>query len=187
MIDPRRYLDATQLKDYEEYRRVWNRCAGDGTHHWLRITASNPTPIQVEHAIPYQSPYKDHMSVCHPSGNFIAQLMAGGVHPPIEAHHEQKILLIAKSGEYAVVRQIEASKWCFENGPMEGAYVVDNRRCHEEIGEPMSYADAIEYCVMKDVPHEVWDKKYNQPRFWICKRETLPHRLLRYGWEMANV
>jgi hypothetical protein len=144
-------------------------------------------PVEVNHCIPYndQFDFDNTISVCHPSGWFIAELMAGGIHPPIEAFHEQQLLIFGENDAVEVVRKIDAPKWRAQHG-MKGEYVIQNSRCHLERGDSMSYDEAIEFTMMKDVPQQVWGKSHNTPQYWIIPKDMLINRTLRNSWKLID-
>jgi hypothetical protein len=145
------------------------------------------SPVEINHCVPYENPHDldGTCPVMHPSGRFIAELMHGSIHPPITAHWNRKLLLVAESGKYEVVDQIDAAEWRAKNGPIKHEVVVENRECHLKVEQPLTYDEAIEYCIMKDIPRQVWDQNYtgsNRQKFWIIEREDLMGRELRNSW-----
>ena len=188
MIDISNYLTEEQMNDYIAYIELRKQADREGWHHWHRIANSRETikQEQVKHCIPFEGDIDGPAPVLHPSDRFISELMAGNIHPPIDAVHNQKLLLIAKSGKYEVVSKIDAAEWREKNGPLEGEIVVDNRRCHEEVVGPMSYAQAIEYCILKDIPRKIWDQSFgsNYQQFWIISKDVLKDRTYRNAWKL---
>lgn len=191
MINVEKHLTPDQLKDWRDYKRVWNETWSNGTHHWLRIARSRNElkPVDVEDCVPYTPPYDldAPCAVLHPSPRFIAELMQGGIHPPLAALLNQKILLIAKSGKSEVVRKIDADEWRAVNGPIAGEYVVDNREAHLKVEGPLTYEQAIEYTIMKDIPVAVWGRQHNQRQFMVVKKTSLPDRSNRNSWKLADM
>jgi hypothetical protein len=191
MINIEKHLTPDQLEDYREYRRVWNEAWANGSHHWLRIAKSRNElePVHVEDCVPYAPPYDldAPCAVLHPSPRFIAELMAGGIHPPLSALLEQQLLIIAKDGTSAVVSKVEAEEWRAKHAPIAGEYVVDNRRAHLEVEGPLTYEQAIEYTIMKDIPVAVWGRQHNQRQFMVVKKASLPDRSNRNSWKLADM
>jgi hypothetical protein len=190
MIDLRKYLTPNQLADCVDYFELRARAWDEGWHHWRRIEQSinRIDSQQVEHCIPFEENPDQTMKVLHPSPRFISELMAGGIHPPIDAVHNQKLLLIAKSGKYKVVSKLNAPEWRKENGPIEHEIVVDNRRSHTETERALSYEEAIEYCIKKDIPMSVWGIRNNKPKFAIVERSVMPtDRTHRNNWKLKDL
>ena len=192
MINLEKYLTKEQLETFVEYAEMRERAFEEGWHHWQRIARSRSkvTPVEVEHCVLYEHPY-DLEATCpvmHPSGRFLAELMAGGIHPPIEAVHNQQLLIISKSGEYTVVSKRDAAEWREQHAPIATEIVVDNRRCHNEVEGPMSYEQAIEYCILKDIPRRVWDESnnHNYQKFWIVNKDTVKDRTYRNAWQLIS-
>ncbi len=185
------YLTSDQLANFLDYKHVWQKYWEAGTHHWQRIEASRHKlkPVQVDHCIPFTPPYdlEAPCAVLHPSPRFIAELMHGGIHPPLSAVLEQKILLIAKSGESAVVTYQNAPEWRAKNGPIEHECIVDNRRAHLQTEGPLTYEQAIEYTICKDIPVAVWGRQHNQRQFAIVKKSALPDRSTRNSWKLSDM
>jgi hypothetical protein len=189
---PRRFLTGDDLAAYNDYIELRSRAWREGWHHWHRIAQARDwlEPVEVQHAIPYTRPGDPDggMSICHPSGWCVAELMAGNIHPPIDAILGQRLLLIANNGEHAVVDYVDAEEWRRLNGPIKHEAVVDNRRAHTETAGPMTYEQAIEWIVMKDVPSAVWSKRHNRLQFAIVPRSAIPSdRSNRNAWRLADV
>jgi len=191
MINIEAHLNADQLEAYRDYKRVWKESWQAGTHHWQRIAKAreDTQPVDVEHCVPYSPPYdmEAPCAVMHPSPRFIAELMAGGIHPPLSALLEQQLLIIAKDGTSAVVPKVEAAEWRAKHAPIAGEYVVDNRRAHLEVEGPLTYEQAIEYAIMKDIPVAVWGRQHNQRQFIVVKKALLPDRANRNSWKLADM
>jgi hypothetical protein len=190
MIDLRKHLTPNQFADCVDYFELRARAWDEGWHHWQRIEASRNRiePVQVEHCAPFNLDPDEPVKVLHPSPRFISELMAGGIHPPIDAVHSQKLLLIAKSGEHVVIDKLLAHQWRKDHGPIEHEVVVDNRRAHLEREQALTYEQAIEYCVKKDVPFEVWGKRHNRPKFAIVPRTSIPSdRTHRNDWKLKDL
>lgn len=191
MINIEQHLSSDQLEAYRDckaqLKEVWSR----GEHPWQRMAASRDEiqPIEVRDCVPYVLPYDldAPCAVMHPTPWFVSELMRGGIHPPLSAQLEQKLLIIAESGKSAVVTKLEAPEWRAVNGPIKGEYVVDNRRYLTEVEGPLTYEQAIEYCIMKDIPVAVWGCQHNDRRFVITRKENLPDRSTRGSWKFADM
>jgi hypothetical protein len=191
MNEIKKHLSRAQYAEFRDYVELRKRAEREGWHHWHRIAGSRDIvePVEVKHCIPYTQPYDldAPIAVCHPSGRFIAELMLGGIHPPLDALQSQKLLIIGEDGKADVVDKVDAPQWRNDHG-MRTEYVVQNSRAHLETEEPMSYEAAIEYTLQKDVPYKVWGKKHNRLEFRIVKREALPaSRTFRNQWKMSDI
>jgi hypothetical protein len=52
---------------------------------------------------------------------------------------------------------------------------------------PLTEEEAIQYLIMKDIPHRVWRKEHNKQLFKIVKRDQLPtDRTFRDAWKVYN-
>lgn len=190
MIDLSEHLDEQQLSEYEDYIQVLNESIENGRDHEARIRAFRKIikPVKIDHCIPFSDPYDldQPLKVFHPSSRFIAELMHGGIHPPLSAHIAQKRLIVAKSGASAVVSKVDAEEWKSLNAPISAEYVIDNRLCHTETEGPLTYEQAIEYAIVVSLPVSVWGREHNQRQFYIIEKTDLPNRDLRNSWEFAT-
>ena len=199
--EPTDFLNKEQTEIYWQWKKESIQHWKNGTHAWQRLTSERSTIKMVEPqwAAMWECPYEDGggapMKVTNPSGRCLGELVRGGIHCPIEAHWESKILVIAKDGQYTVVRQIDAEevriKMRINNGGIANEFVVDYRRPHNEIGGPMSVQEAHEYIFAKDVPQYVWgrERKYNKPKFCIVPYTMVPaedKRHLRNAWRLSD-
>lgn len=196
--NPLHYLKPAERGIYAEY--VSQRIAHmeRGTHYWQRIAAARDRIKlkqlmgelpPVEHAIPYADPYDldAPVRVCHPSPMCVHELMVGGIHPPVEAHLETKLLLINEDGSGDVVAKHEALAYRQKHS-VKSEIVVDYRRCHDETMGPLTYQQAIEWILQKDVPVEVWARDHNRPQFAIVPRSAIPKdRTNRNAWKLADL
>lgn len=191
-MSPETYLTGAQHTAYLQYQADKASAWAKGLHYWQRIAASRITvsPVEVPYVAAWHDPYEPEspMKVTTASGRCIGELMAGGIHPPLEAHMAAKILLVGKSGKHVVVDQIDAPEWRRRLGELEGEWIVDYRRCHAETEGPLCLEDAIEYVTMKDVPQYVWGVKRNRRHFAIMERSRLPKdRKLRNAWKLEEM
>ncbi len=192
MIDPRKYLDEKQRAEYDAYIAVRNQALKDGTHHWCRIAKSRDEiqTVEVEHCIPYADQYDldAPLKVCHPSPRCVAELMAGGIHPPIEALNAQRLLFVLDDGSSEVVSRLDAPRFRAQHGErIQHEIVVENSRAHQEAMGPLTYEQAIEWIVLKDIPVDVWGREHNSPQFWIARRDELPAtRQYRNAWKLRQ-
>ena len=180
--------------EHSEYLQLRQRALREGWHHWLRIAASRDRipAVEVLHCIPFTDPYDldAPTKVLHPSPRFIAELMAGGIHPPIEALHNQRLRLETDDG--TISSAIECTK--LEAPAIRAKHkvtsetVIDNSAAHLTVGMPMSYEAAIEYCVMLDIPHDVWGVEHNRRMWAIVPRSSMPtDRTHRNEWKLRDI
>lgn len=191
-MTPETYLTGAQHTAYLQYQEDKAVAWAKGLHYWQRIAASRHfvEPVDVPYVGAWHDPFEAAapMKVTTPSGRCISELMKGGIHPPLEAHLGAKILLVAKSGKYDVVDQIDAPEWRQRHGEIVNEWIVDYRRCHAETAPPMGLEDAIEYVLMKDVPHYVWGTKRNRRMFAVMDRSRIPKdRRLRNAWKLEEL
>lgn len=205
---------------FEEYKAINIQAQSEGWHHWFRISEAGYylDPVEVEHCIAYTCPFRlDEvpMQVCNPNGMFIAELMAGGIHPPIEVLHNQKLRMVMSDdlidrssaeprrnilplipegatplggGFYEVIcTKLEAPSWRARMR-RHSEQVVDNADAHLTVAMPMSYRDALEFVMMKDVPFECWGLQHNKPMVAIVPRTALPSdRTHRNEWRLKDL
>jgi hypothetical protein len=157
---------------------------------WILSVDNN---VEVKHCIPFQHPFDldAPMPVCHPSGNFLKELMNGGVHPRIEDFHEQQILMIDENGDGVIASKLDAAGVRSDMENFKSEYVIQNSACHLNAGGPMSYEEAIEFVLLKDVPKQVWHEDYtkhhNRPQFYIAEKHLFMDRTHRNAWDLGLV
>jgi len=176
--------------EYNEYVKLNNRAWEEGWHHWHRISRSRGKipKVEVDHCIPYEVPWDDDATcaVLHPAPDFIGELMAGGIHPPIEALHGMKSRLKTDTGEEFEALKIDIPRIRAKYNIVE-EIVTDNSEAHLWVCGPMSYELAIEYCIQKDIPWEVWGKTHNRLHYAIIERTSLPERNFRDAWKLDYI
>ena len=176
--------------EYNEYVALRTRAMNEGWHHWQRIANSRDRIPQVEvtHCVPFQCQYdlEAPVKVLHPSPRFIGELMHGYIHPPIEAFHNQMLEFKLEDGTFHQCKAIDAPAFRAKHKPV-GEVVIDNSQAHLQTALPMSYEDAINFCIMKDIPVDVWGKKHNKEQFAIIEKSTLPDRKTRNNWSLGEV
>ena len=189
------YLKPAEQQAYSAYVAVRMAHMEAGTHCWqrlgragdlikLKLNTTNELP-SIDHAIAYSPPGNQGgaATICHPSPRCIYELMIGGVHAPVDAHLTSKLLLINSDGSGDVMEKWEAGRYRRVNDVV-GEYVVDYRRVHDETLPPLSYEDAIEWVMQKDVPHEVWSSGQG---FAIVNRSSIPKdRTNRNAWKLKD-
>lgn len=191
-MSPTEFLTGAQATTYLQYREDRARALESGTHYWQRIAASREKvqPVNCEYVGVWEDPLSPDqpLKVTSPSGRCLGELMAGGIHPSIEAHWGAQVLLVSQDGRHAVVEQIDAPKMRRELAPLVGEWVVDYRRCHAETMGPLTLTQAVEWVMKKDVPNYVWGVKRNRPYFAIIRRDQLPKsRAFRKCWRLRDV
>lgn len=192
MIDPRKYLDEKQRVEYDAYIAVRNRTLKDGSHYWCRIAKSRDEIklFEVEHCIPWADQYDldAPVRVTHPSPRCVAELMAGGIHPPIEALNSQQLLFVLDDGSSEVVGRLDAPRYRAQHGDrIKHEIVVENSRAHQEVMGPLTYEQAIEWIILKDIPMDVWGRQHNSPQYCIVIRDALPKdRTNRNHWKLSD-
>lgn len=153
-------------------------------------SAHHLPPAKVEHCIAWEDPYEIDapMKVTHPNPRCVAELMAGGIHPPVDAHWMAQVRIVSADGRSQVVAAINAPEVRRDLAPVVYEEIVDYSRCHNETIGPLSYDEAIEYILQKDVPKHVWGMTYNRTMFAIVRRDQIPSdRTFRNQWRLANV
>lgn len=198
MIDILRYLKPDEKSAYADYVTRRMDHMQRGTHYWQRIAKARDAikfkqfkgelPA-ITHAIPYTDPYdlEAPVRVCHPAAMCVHELMVGGIHPPADAHLTTKLLLINADGSGDVVEKHAALAYR-QSHDVKSEHVIDYRRCHDEAMGPLTYAEAIEWILQKDVPIEVWGRQHNRPQFAIVPRSSIPSdRTNRNAWRLADL
>lgn len=180
------FLTEEQQQTMAEYVELRERALEEGWHYWCRLDDSFET---VDHCIAWVDPFDldAPIRVAHPSPTFIGQLMKGGIHPPVAAHHNAQILLVSKSGDYRVVKQVDAPRARHEMKPILAELVVDYTDVHTQVMGALSYEDSIQYCLKKDVPVDVWgsDVARNRCMYSVIRRSDLPQeRHNRQLWRL---
>lgn len=195
--------------EYSVYIELRNKAWNEGWHHWQRIAKSRThvKPANVEHCVVFNDPYDldAPVRVLHPDRRSVAELMAGGIHPPIEAIHAQRLRLVGSDGEVAECSRLEAPavRWRMNNkvtilqDEETGAVtkhttvsetVIDNSAAHLTVAMPMTYEQAIEWIIQKDIPFDVWGRQHNRPQFAIINKAALPKtREHRNSWRLSNL
>lgn len=193
------YLEHAEQQAYAAYVAARAAHMEAGTHCWMRMAraqdrikfvwVNEPTRLaNVEHAIPYEDSLDGPVKVLYPAPNCVAELMLGGVHAPIEAHLEHRLLMINSDDSGDVIHKYEEGQY-LKTHDVVGQYVVDYRRVHDEVMVPLTYEEAIEWIMMKGVPYEVWANHHQQNRkkFAIVHRSQIPSdRIHRNAWEFAQ-
>lgn len=187
-VDPRDYLTSDQIKDYEDYRKIRERANIERWSHWHRIVKARQhlRIVPVPHHIAWLDDREEGKParITTPAPQFIAELMLGGVHPPIDAFWRLQLLTFGKDGHVEVIPRWKEEIFEHEHGGIAHQIAVDARRHHLETIEPMSYEDAIEFTLMKDVPSFVWAGGHNTKKYAIITQENLPKtRLFRNAWQ----
>jgi hypothetical protein len=188
---PSHLLTPEQLATYQAYRQELAQHVAEGTSLRQRYLRAHQTltPVETDLVCVWEDPNEldAPMRITHPSARYLAQLMAGGVHPPIEAHHGTLLLIVSKQdGRHRVCRRIEREKVRRELGPEFSEYLVDARLVQKETAGPMTVEQAVEYVIQKDVPAYVWKEEHNRPMFKIIKRDQLPtSRQFRDAWRLG--
>lgn len=107
-----------------------------------------------------------------PSDSWLKEAMSGNL-PPIWVHWQ-----LQSDEEKAISKGRHDN---FKHDPKKLALQDTAPR----IG-PLTEEEAMEYLVMKDVPHRVWAVEYNRPMFKIVKTEQIPSdRTWRNSWKLA--
>ncbi len=194
---------------HADYIALRQRAEREGWHHHSRIARSRDriSAVEVQHCVAFTDPYDldAPVKVLHPSPRCVAELMAGGVHPPIEAVHAQRLRLVGSDGEVAECSRLEAPavRWRMNNkvtilqDEETGAVtkrttvsetVIDNSSAHLTVAMPMTYEQAIEWIIQKDIPFDVWGKQHNRPMMAIVPRTAIPkNRTHRNNWKLKDL
>ena len=107
-----------------------------------------------------------------PSDNWMADAMAGLL-PPISVYwslqdDEQKAIDEGRHEGFKHDPEKYAAQW---TAPRLG---------------PLTEEEAMEYLVMKDIPHRVWAVEHNRPMFKIVRTEDVPSdRQFRNAWRLT--
>ena len=177
--------------NYPDYIALRQRAEREGWHHWCRIAQSRDRipAVEVHHAIAFTDPYDldAPMKVVHPSPRCVAELMAGGIHPSIEAIHGQMLRLECEHCGPIECRRLDAPA-IRATHTIKGETVIDNSAVHLTVAMPMTYEQAIEWIIQKDIPFEVWGKKHNRPMMAIVPRTAIPEdRTHRNDWKLKDL
>jgi hypothetical protein len=199
-IDVFAYLKPHEIALYSDYVCARMAHMERGTHIWQRMAAarrkikfdaiSKQRGIRrPDHAILWCDPYnlESPVKVTNPAPQCLADLMIGGVHPPVDAHHESKWLLLNSDGSGDVVASAEADAYRDKHAVV-AEHVIDYRRCHDEVLGPLSYDRAIEWILKISVPVRVWGVSHNAPMFRIVPRSSIPSdRTYRNSWNLKDL
>lgn len=165
--------DFEQFVNTDEYRsmHLFERiCIAD---HFLPMVQSKYRVVFEDPAAPEGSP----CAVLIPDPHFLAQLLHGGIQPPIET-------CLADNDAYQAYLDAgnDPTKfnWHDIDGGAKHPYAAP-------IG-PMTEEQAIEYIIQKCLPRRVWDDPTaNYPRFKIILKESIPtKRTFRNAWRINN-
>lgn len=124
-------------------------------------------PFRSEYVVAYEDIDQETCSIMIPTPEAMAQLMNGGVFPPVWVYWE-----LAKD-EAQPDFERHHRMHLLDETPREGS---------------KTEKEAIEYLIMKDVPQHIWRnyQNSNSVNMKICKRKQLPKsREFRDAWRIA--
>jgi hypothetical protein len=124
-------------------------------------------PFRSEYVVAYEDVDQETCSIMIPTPEAMAQLMHGGVFPPVWVYWE-----LAK----------DEAQPNFERH--HRMHLLDETPREDSKTEK----EAIEYLIMKDVPQHIWRnyQNSNSVNMKICKRKQLPKsREFRDAWRIA--
>ena len=139
-----------------------------GVHYSRRLdwAKDNLRPFQTKYAVVYQQDWETPAQIMHPSPEFMAAAMQGGILPPIEA-----ILALKEEAESPGFRRHTL-------GPQRDAAPPLAALTEEE---------SVEYQIMQSIPRKIWDggSGSNSRKMVICHRNKLPaSREFRDAWRL---
>ena len=144
--------------DYSEYR-LWER-------EIIAFHEENPErlqPIQPEYCVVWENDIDAPCKVSIASPEWWAMALHGGILPPVDAYIRDKL-----------------------RDPTDQGNVKKEHPYAKPIG-PMTPEQAIEYFLMVVLPMDVWINKHNKPKFFICKRDSIPtDRSYRNAWKLGE-
>ena len=141
-------------------------------------------PVKPQYCIVWTRPADGGTSVTHPSGEWMAMAMHGGLLPEIDAYHNLRCEWTHdKTGEKCLTLVNESPGPDWSGGVVTNGYLL-----HSGPWAPaMTEEEAMEYLLQKDVPRAVWadHDRANFPRFRIVRRDALPKtRAFRNAWAL---
>ena len=198
-------LKGQDLIDHLNYRRAYDKLRAK--RESLDKQARRLNPANIGHAILWENPWiDDQLVIQHPDGQMVAALMHGNLKPEIGAINGTRFInstplkhevvdrvdiwdsRFRLGGQAAMPGAASLYLGQMNNIPEVATHVVDYRRAHEEIGGPMSYEDAIEYILQRDVPKLVLTKKTNRPVYAIVPKSAIPtDRTYRDSWRLSDI
>ena len=144
-----------------------------GTHLWNRLgwAKDNLERFETEYCIVWEDPKEPDSpaKVTHPSPEWIACALQGGILAPVESHME----LRKDENTPGFVKHTRGPELLHNTKPIDA----------------MTEEEAIEYLIMKDIPQHVWRdyETANKPRLVICKKDQLPQkRIWRNAWKIKE-
>lgn len=202
-IDVNAYFKPKEKIDFMDYMVKRIAHLTNGTSHWHRIGEArdkwqwanfqiyNPLKkiSRSDHAVPFEDPYNGNapLKILHPSPNTMAELRYGGIHPPVAAIIERRLLMVNSDGSGDVV-EAHAALAYRQRHDVASEYVVDNRRAHDEVMGALEYEEALEWLIQKDVPAEIWSVKHNKPKMAIVPKSAIPtNRTHRNSWRLKDL
>ncbi len=167
------------------------RAKYDGSAHHNRVAASRDQidTVEVRHVIAFADPYDldAPMTFLYPDSRCVAELMAGGIHPPIEVLHGLRLRLTYDDGT-STECDWRAASYFRATRKVISETLLDNRIVDFVAAPPMTYEQAIEWIMQKDVPFEVWGKKHNRSMMAIVPRAAvLEDRTHRKSWKLKDL
>ena len=143
-----------------------------------RITnAEALTPVHTDYRVVYEDPedLEQPVKILVPAPEFMAQAMAGGILPEVDAYIRDREFEEA----WTAANPGKVFSWLDHGGASQWTAAT--------IG-PLTEVEAIEYLVMKDIPRRVWQAKpgQNRPHFRIVRTSQIPaDRTFRAAWRLG--
>ena len=144
-----------------------------GTHLWERLCWAKDKleMVRTEYCVVWEDPEEPDApaKVLHPSPNWMACALQGGILPPVESYWELK----KDEDTLGFVKHTRGPELLHNMKPIDA----------------MTEEQAIEYLIMKDIPRHVWQDwdKANKPRMVICTKSQLPStRVWRNSWKISE-
>ena len=137
-------------------------------HYWhrLRWAKDNLPRYQTKYAVVYQLDWDAPCAIMHPSPEFMAVAMNGGILPPIEP-------ILAMNAD--------------ESRPDFVRHTLGPQRDSAKPIGPLTEEEAVEYQIMQSIPRKIWDgaSGSNSRKMAICYRNQLPaSREFRGAWRL---
>jgi hypothetical protein len=175
------FLNSENKKRFYEYKKLNKRAKSEGWDHFSRIqeAESKPVNIKINDVVVYEHPLTKNVCVTYFSARFIQELMDGGVHPDVKAFDEMLLLVVLKNGK----RLLSKGKDIASLRPLiKREYIIDNTLSHTSTTRKMTYEEAFEYAIRKDILIEP-----SPTRYVVMDKSELPSsRKYRNNWKLIG-
>jgi len=184
-------LSPAENEMYDQYQQEKREHMKRGTNLLGRVgwAKEHLDPVDPKWCALWEDPYseKEGLHITYPSKHAISALMRGYIINPLDSHWSTMHLLVDTHGNKAVVPNIDYEKTKYTMSKLVMDMVIDYRRSHNEVAEPMTFEEAHEYCFKRSIPNYCWSTRRNRPTFAVITPDKLPPtRTFRNSWRLAD-